>query len=64
MYDILAEEKDINSIINKVPFLQDENNPDYSKTLLICENIYSSYSRWWDCQPKTDKEKVFFNLKL
>ena len=45
IYDILAEEKDINSIISKVPFLPDENNPDYSKALLICENIYSSYSR-------------------
>ena len=30
MYDILAEEKDINSIIfNKVPSPPDENNPDY-----------------------------------
>ena len=29
IYDILAEEKDINSIISKIPFLPDENNPDY-----------------------------------
>ena len=46
MYDILVEEKDINCIINKVPSLSDESNLDYSKALLICENMYSSYSRW------------------
>ena len=45
MYDILVEEKDINSIISKVPSLPDENIPDYSKVLLICEKMYTSYSR-------------------
>ena len=65
MFDILAEEKDINSIIiDKVPSPPDENNPDSSKALLICENMYSSYSRWWECQPKTDKEKVYFKYKI
>ena len=26
--------------------------------------MYSSYSRWWECQPKTDKEKVYFKYKI
>ena len=56
--------KDINAIINRIPFLPEESNELNLKTSLIWENIYSSYSRWWKLLPESDKEKGYFRLKI